>query len=82
MGLSLGSGDVDEIGFAQSRGLGDDRRCDGDIVVVRKLPHQVGRGVGDRREAVRHGRAHFGLDFDHEAAQHVVEQRNVLFIEL
>jgi len=47
--LTLGLGDVDEIGFGETQRPRDHRAGHRDVVVVGKLPHQLAGRVGDRR---------------------------------
>jgi hypothetical protein len=79
--LTFGLGGVDKIGFGETLRLRDHRAGHRDVVVVGKLAHQFAGRVGDRRQRAGHFGPRLGLDFGDEAAQHVVEQADVIFVE-
>ena len=82
MRLTLGPGQFDQFALLQPWRLRQHRAGHGDVVVVGELAHQLARRVGDRRQRVRHFGARLGLDLDDQAAQHVVEQADMVFGEV
>ena len=80
--LALGLGDVDQIGFGEPARLLQHRAGDRDVVVLGEPPHHLDRRIADRREAIGQLRARLGLDLGDQAAEHVVEQADVVVVEL
>ena len=80
MRLALGLGDVDEIGFGQRRDCAAPAR-DRDVVVLGETAHHFRRRVGDRGEPMRQLGARLRFDLDDQAAEHVVEQADMVFVE-
>ncbi len=68
MRLTLGLGQFDQLGFLQPDRLREHRTGHRDIVVVRKLAHQLHRRVRQRRQRLRHFGARLGLDLDDQPA--------------
>ena len=72
----------EEIAVGQARRLLQHRAGHRDIVVLGEAAHQPQRRVADRRQPVGQFRPRLGLDLVDQAAEDVVEQVDVIFIEL
>ena len=81
MRLALGLGDIFEIRVVDT-GLLEHRAGDGDIVVLGQRGHHAMRRVRHRRDPPREFRQRLDLDFLDQAADDVVEQRDVFIIEV
>ena len=80
MRLALGLGDIFEIRVADMSLL-EHRAGDGDIVVLGKRHHHARRRIRHRREPARQFGQRLDLDLLDQAADDVVEQRDVVFVE-
>ena len=81
MRLALGLGDVDQIGFGKPSRMLQHRPGDRDVVVLGEPPHHLDRRIADRRKAIGEFRARLDFDLVDQAAEHVVEQTDVLLVE-
>jgi hypothetical protein len=81
MRLALGLGDVDQVGFAEPARLLQHRPGDRDVVVLGEPAHHLDRRIADRGEAIGELGARFRLDLGNQAAEHVVEQPDMVLVE-
>ena len=81
MRLALGLGDILEIRVVDT-GLLEHRAGDGDIVVLGQRGHHAVRRVRHRRDPPRQFGQRLDLDLLDQAADDVVEQRDVFIIEV
>ena len=77
MRLALVLGDVHEVAIGKPRLL-EHRTGDRDVIVLGERADDAGRRVGDRRDAAREFGQRLRLDLLDQAADNVVEQRDVL----
>ena len=82
MRLPFGARDIDEILLFEPRRLRQDRRRDGDILVIGKPAQDRDRRIGDRREPLRQFRLGPAFDFLDQAGEDVVEQTDMVFVEM
>ena len=80
MRLALGLGDVHEVGIRHRRLL-QHRPGDRDVVVLGELADNTRRRIGHRRDTARQLRQRLGLDLLDQAADDVVEQRDMVVVE-
>ena len=80
MRLALVLGNVQQVAIDKLRLL-QDRTGDRDVIVFRERADDAGRRVGDRRDTPRELGQRLGLDLLDQAADDVVEQRDVFVVE-
>ncbi len=74
VGLTLGFGEIDEIGLGQARRQFEHRTGNRDIVVIGQDAQHLDRRVADRRKAMGQFGTRLVLDFLDEQREDVVEQ--------
>ena len=82
MGLSLAAGDIDQILLFQARGSRQHRTGHDDIVVLGEPAKDFERGIRRSAQAARQIGLGLGLDFLDQAAEDVVEQTDMVFLEM
>jgi hypothetical protein len=82
MRLTLGLGDVEQIGLGKPPGFHENRAGHRDVVVARQPADHLERRIADRRQTASELGKGLGLDLDDQAAQHLVEQADMVLFEL
>jgi hypothetical protein len=81
MRLALGAGNVDQIRLVEARRLSQHRTGDGDVIVLGQPPHELDRRIRDWSEPVGELRLGAAFDFLDQAAEDIVEQADMVFVE-
>ena len=81
MPLALGLCDFNQVIRCQTLRLRQHRSCDSDVIMTRKLPHDIGRRIVNRRQSSAEFNQCPQLDPGNQVPKNVVKHLDLRFIE-